>query len=341
MKLLSICVPCYNSEAYMEKCVDSLLAGGEDVEIVIVDDGSRDGTAAIADRYAQQYPDVIRVVHKENGGHGSAVNSGIDAAVGTYFKVVDSDDFLEEDAFKKVLEKLRELDSDSNGPDMMLCNYVYNKEGEHRHKSINYRGIMPENRLFTWDEAGICRKGHYILMHAIIYRTSILRDMGFRLPEHCFYVDNIYAFNPFPHVKTLYYMDVDLYYYYIGREDQSVNERVMISRLDQQMRVNRIMADYYSDHYDMIIENPKVSKYMFSYLEIITTISSIMAYVSNTPEHIRMKEELWSYLRTKDTRLYRRLHRGILGRFLNLPGEGSRRLCVMIYRIARRMFNFN
>ena len=269
------------------------------------------------------------------------MNSGIDVAAGTYFKVVDSDDFLEKGAYRQVLDKLRELEGASSGPDMMLCNYVYNKEGEHRHKSIRYKGILPTDRLFTWDEAGHFRKGHYILMHAIIYRTSILRQMEFRLPEHCFYVDNIYAFHPFPHVKTLYYMDIDLYYYYIGRTDQSVNERVMISRLDQQMRVNRIMADYYSDHYDMISGNVKVSKYMFSYLEIITTISSILAYVSNKPEHIRMKDDLWTYLKSKDERLYRRLHRGIFGFLLTLPGEGSRRFCVLAYRIARRLFNFN
>ena len=103
MKLLTITVPCYNSESYMKRCIDSLLAGGEDVEIIIVDDGSTDGTAGIADEYAMQYPSVVKAIHQENGGHGQAVNTGIRNAKGLYFKVVDSDDWVKEEAYLKIL----------------------------------------------------------------------------------------------------------------------------------------------------------------------------------------------------------------------------------------------
>ena len=96
MKLLSIAIPCYNSEKYMRKCIDSLLIGGEDVEILIIDDGStKDRTAEIADEYEAQFPTIVRAIHKENGGHGSAVNTGIANATGLYFKVVDSDDWAD------------------------------------------------------------------------------------------------------------------------------------------------------------------------------------------------------------------------------------------------------
>ena len=98
MKILSFAVPCYNSEAYMRKCIDSLLPGGEDVEIIIVDDGSSDGTAAIADEYEAKYPGICRAIHQENAGHGGAVNTGITNARGMYFKVVDSDDWLDTDS---------------------------------------------------------------------------------------------------------------------------------------------------------------------------------------------------------------------------------------------------
>ena len=99
MKLLSIAVPCYNSAAYMEHCIESLLKGGEEVEIIIVDDGStKDNTAEIADRYAKQYPSIIKAVHQENGGHGEAVNTGLKNATGLYFKVVDSDDWVDEES---------------------------------------------------------------------------------------------------------------------------------------------------------------------------------------------------------------------------------------------------
>ena len=133
MKLLSIAVPCYNSEAYMRKCVDSLLAGGEDVEIIIVDDGStRDDTAGIADEYAAKYPSIVKAVHQENGGHGAAVNTGIDNATGLYFKVVDSDDWLKREAYLQVLDTLRDFVGGSETLDMLVCNFVYEKEGEKR-----------------------------------------------------------------------------------------------------------------------------------------------------------------------------------------------------------------
>ena len=100
MKYITFTVPCYNSQDYMERCIESLLPGGEDVEIIIVDDGSKDATGEIADYYERQYPSIVKAVHKENGGHGSGVNAGLKRASGMYFKVVDSDDWLDETAYE-------------------------------------------------------------------------------------------------------------------------------------------------------------------------------------------------------------------------------------------------
>ena len=137
MKLLSIAIPCYNSEGYMRKCIESLLTGGDDVEIIIVDDGStRDRTAEIADEYAAKYPTIVKAVHKANGGHGSAVNTGIDYATGLYFKVVDSDDWVKREAYTKVLDTLREFAGGPQVLDMLVCNYVYEKEGEKKKTTI-------------------------------------------------------------------------------------------------------------------------------------------------------------------------------------------------------------
>ena len=119
MKLLTVTVPCYNSESYMEKCVDSLLKGGDRVEIIIIDDGSKDSTGAIADRYAEQYPDIVRAIHQPNGGHGEGVNQGIRNARGIYYKVVDSDDWVDVEALKKVLDKLRQFVRDEKLVDMI------------------------------------------------------------------------------------------------------------------------------------------------------------------------------------------------------------------------------
>lgn len=342
MKLLSIAIPCYNSAGYMRNCIESLLTGGEDVEILVVDDGStKDDTAAIADEYARNYPTIVKAVHKENGGHGSAVNAGIENATGLYFKVVDSDDWVKEDAYKEILSKLRELAGGSQVLDMLISNFVYEKEGEKRKKVMNYRHILPKDTMFTWADCKHFTKGHYILMHSVIFRTALLRDCGLKLPEHTFYVDNLYVFEPLPHVKNMYYLDVNFYRYYIGREDQSVNESIMISRIDQQIRVNKIMIDYLVEHKAEIMKDKKCYQYMRNYLEIITTVSSILLIKADTPEHLEKKKELWDYLKQKDWKLHWYLRNGIMGGAMNLPGKGGRKISVEGYRICQKIFNFN
>jgi len=342
VKLLSIAVPCYNSEQYMHKCIDSLLVGGEDVEIIIVDDGSTmDRTPEIADEYAAQFPTIVKAVHKANGGHGSAVNTGIANATGLYFKVVDSDDWVKKDAYMKVLDKLRELAGGNKALDMLICNYVYEKEGEKRKKRIRYRHILPIDEIFTWKDCHHFTKGHYILMHSVIFRTRLLRECGLKLPEHTFYVDNLYVFEPLPHVRNMYYMDVNFYRYYIGREDQSVNESVMISRIDQQLRVNRLMIDFMVENKPEIVKTKRLYQYMMNYLEIITTISSVLLIRSGTEENLEKKKELWQYLKKKDRRLYCRIRWGVLGNAMNLPGRSGRKISVEGYKICQKIFKFN
>ena len=325
MKLLSVAIPCYNSEDYMKKCVESLLPGGEDVEILIVDDGSTDGTGEIADAYEKLYPSVVRAIHKKNGGHGSAVNTGLACASGLYFKVVDSDDWVKESAYMKILEVLRDLVAGESTLDMLISNFVYEKEGEKKHKVMKYHHALPQDKIFGWNEVKHFRKGQYILMHSVIFRTKLLRESGLQLPENTFYVDNIFVFEPLPYVKTMYYLDVNFYRYYIGREGQSVNEQIMIGRIDQQIKVNQIMIDYLVDKMAKISGKRKLKKYMINYLEIITVISSVMLIRSGTEENLEKKAQLWNYIRQKDIGLFMKLRYGVLGSSMNLPGRGGRR----------------
>ena len=341
MKLLTVTIPCYNSEEYMGKCVESLLVGGEDVEIIIVDDGSTDRSASIAEEYVQKYPSMVRAIHKENGGHGSAVNTGLENATGLFFKVVDSDDWVKESDYKQILATLRELAGGEKVLDMLISNFVYEKEGEKKNKVMRYRHALPQNEMFTWKQVRHFHKGQYILMHSVIYRTKLLRDCGLKLPEHTFYVDNLFVFEPLPYVKNMYYMDVNFYRYYIGREGQSVNETVMISRIDQQIKVNKIMVDYMVERKAQMKNDRKMKGYMINYLEIITTISSILLIRGGTEEHLQKKKELWDYIRQKDRILYTRLRYGILGNSMNLPGKGGRKISVEGYRICQRFFKFN
>lgn len=338
MKLLSIAIPCYNSEAYMEKCVDSLLVGGEEVEILIVDDGSTDRTAEIADAYEKRYPTIVRAIHQENGGHGEAVNAGIRNAQGLYFKVVDSDDWVNKEAYQKILKTLEELLRGPKTVDLFISNFVYEKQGATRKKVMQYRHCFPQGEVFGWNEMRHMQKGKYLLMHSMIYRTQLLQQCGLELPKHTFYVDNLFAYEPLPYVQNMYYLDVNFYRYFIGRDDQSVNEKVMISRIDQQIRVNKLMVDVYNRGN---FTNKRLRSYMFCYLDIITTVSSIMLIRANTEEALEKKKQLLEYIKSENRVLYRKLRHSLFGRVMNLPGKGGRKMSVAAYKISQKFYGFN
>lgn len=338
MKYISFAIPCYNSEAYMEKAVQSILKGGEDVEIIIVNDGSTDKTKKIAKRYAEQYPTIVKAVNKENGGHGDAVNSGLSHATGKYFKVVDSDDWVDEDSLMQILDAAKSFVQADTEVDMIISNYVYEKVGMEHKKVMHYRNVLPQNQVFHWNDIGHFRLDQYILMHSVTYRTEMLKLCQLRLPKHTFYVDNIYVYYPLPHVRTMYYMDVDFYRYYIGREDQSVNEKVMISRIDQQIFVTKSMIAMYELRK---ITSIKLRKYMINYLAIMMTVSSILCIRSKKSENLEKRAELWKCLKQTDYRTYAKIRYGILGQTINLPGRSGRKVSSMVYSVARRLIGFN
>ena len=338
MKLLSVVIPCYNSENYMRHAVETLLVGGDDVEIIIVDDGSSDKTYEIGLELEAQHPGIVRVVHQENAGHGGAVNTGLLEATGLYFKVVDSDDWVKEEAFLEALATLRRLVEDGVSLDMFICNYVYEKVGEKRKKVIHYRNCMPQDCVFTWDDVSHFRTGQFILMHSVIYRTKLLRECGLELPKHTFYVDNIYVYQPLPQVKTMYYKDLNLYRYFIGREDQSVNENNMMKRIDQQLFVTRTIIDL---HDLTKLKNRHLRSYMTKYLMIMMTISSVFLIKIGTEEALTKKDELWEYLENKNKRMYKDISRTLLGQSSKLHSRPGQKVVKTGYEIARKLFHFN
>ncbi len=337
-KILSVAVPCYNSEAYMHRCIESLLPGGEEVEIIIVDDGSTDGTGAIADKYAMEYPSICKAVHKPNGGHGDAVMEGLKNAEGVFFKVVDSDDRVGREAYMKLLGVMRKSVLENHRLDMLISNYVYDKQNTRRKKVMRYVTALPTDTYFTWDDIGHFRNTQYILMHSVIYRTELLRECGLSLPKHTFYVDNLFVFQPLSSVKVMYYVDVNFYWYFIGREDQSVNEDIMIKRLDQQLLVNRMMIECFDSSN---VENKKCRKYMINYLTIIMTVSSIMSILSGDKENFKKKAQLWKLLKEKEPWAYRRIRYSVLGIWMNWPGKLGRKISVIGYRVVQKIFGFN
>lgn len=340
MKLLTVAVPCYNSEAYMRKCIDALLIGGDEVEVLIIDDGStKDRTPEIADEYQEKYPSIVRAIHQENKGHGGAVNTGIEHAAGLYYKVCDSDDYLAEEAYLYIMSAIRKMAAGNNCVDVIFSNYTYDKVGKKRKYVMRYDKYFPQDRIFGWDEFKELNWDHYVLMHSVTYRTDFLRSTGLRLPEHTFYVDNIYAYIPFAKVKTMYYCNVDLYMYYIGRADQSVNNSVMLGRLEQQRKVNEIIIDYLGEIRDVPL-HPNQRSFMFHAVSIMMMVTSELMIRSGSQEKLEEKKALWQRLKDTDERAYRKIRGSILGRVINLPGRPGRRLVVLGYNVGQKIFGF-
>ena len=312
MKLISFAIPSYNSQDYLRHCVDTILTGGEDVEILIINDGSTDNTAAIADEYAAKYPSIVRAIHKENGGHGSAVNRGRDEATGLYYKVVDSDDWVNADALKTLLDTIRTHMAENKLPDLYITNFTYDHVYDHTQFVRKWHRQFPANTFCTWEDVGLFVGSQVLLMHSLMYKTQRLWESDTQLPEHTFYVDNYFAYKPLPLMRTIFYLDVDLYNYFIGRDDQSVNIRNFTKRYDQQLRVMRCMADAYT--YEEIRQmQPPLRRYMLHCLSAIM-LNTMMFCCSggDEPERIAAHEELWQHIQEQDPELYHFLvHRGM------------------------------
>lgn len=339
MKDITFTVPCYNSEEYMERCIDSLLSADERAEIIIVDDGSTDGTGEIADNYARNYPEIVKVVHQENGGHGAGVNAGLALATGTYFKVVDSDDWLDEEELQKLLRKIKQWKKSDTTVDLIICNYIYDHFYEGKTRRMGYKNVLKENRVCGWNDIRRFHPSQYLVMHSLFFRTEVLRKSGVKLPKHTFYVDNIFANQPLPHVKSLCYLNLDMYHYFLGREDQSVNEKVLMSRIDQQIKVTKIVSRCV-DLNEVREEYPKLAEYMCRNISIMMAISSIHLLLIDSQEAYGKRRQLWNHIKEENIRLYIRLKYTTLSGLTYLPGRLGGMLTKSGYRAARKIYQF-
>lgn len=339
MKLITFAVPCYNSESYMHRCIDSLLTGGSRVEIVLVDDGSTDRTGEIADEYQSRYPDIIKVVHKENGGHGSGIIAGLEAAEGLYYKVIDSDDWADAESLQKILDLIETFMKRGNLLDLIVCNYVYEPESKKPH-TVHYRGIFPREREFTWAECGPFDLTRYMIMHSVFYRTELVRECDLQIPLHTFYVDNIFLYSPLPLVNFIYYCDTDFYHYYIGRSDQSVNEAIMIDRVDQQILVSKLILEKH-DLVKIRQARPKLYRYMVNYASMMVLISAVLLTLDGSPEALDKLEAYWKYLKEIYPQYYGHLRYRSLAGFFAYRNKFIRAITTAGYHLIQKIYKFN
>ena len=246
-KLLTVTVPAYNADRWLEYNLDSLLLPSclDILEVLVVDDGSVDRTGEIADIYAARYPDTVRVIHKANGGHGSGVNTGIKEARGRYFKVVDADDWVDEDAFQNLIEALKDADDD-----IVSSGFLWAKDN-----GSSYPATFPTEAEFKEPFKGV-RYGEtyrfeeiaeqlYLKIHNLTYRTALLKEHDIRLDEHCYYVDTEYITYPVPFVETVRFLPDFVYRYRINRAGQSMGVKQMQKYAENYDRVLGSLLRFY------------------------------------------------------------------------------------------------
>lgn len=339
-KTLTFVVPAYNMTEYLERCVMSLIAAkrNDDIEVLIVDDGSSDGTLEMAQKFEARYPGIVRAIHQENKGHGGAVNTGIAAASGMYVKVVDADDWVGPESLEQVMAVLRE-EADSTEPiDMLVTNYVYDKVGKRNKHVVNFRHAMKAGERLIWNDLGHFGLAEYILMHALTYRTAVVRESGMQLPEHTFYVDFIYAYQPFPWVKTMKYLDTPFYHYFIGRDGQSVQTDVMIRRVDQLRLVNQCMVRATPERGTV---PDGLYHYMIHFLAIESSVASVFMILSRDPENYEKKKDMWDDIKAYSPTIYKDVRKKAMSRALNLRGSIGRFVIRKGYFVAEHVVGFN
>ena len=240
-KILTIAIPAYNVERYLRQCLDSFLVESvlEETEVLIINDGSEDSTEQIGLEYQRRFPDSIRVITKENGGHGSAINTGIEYAQGKYFKIVDGDDWVNSEEWEEFIHFLKSQDCDlvaSNFRKMDHTTLYPLKQPELTFNNFRY------NEMYKFQD--IYGKA-FIKMHSMTIRTSIFKENNIKISQHCFYVDAEYIFFPIPYIKNVIFYEPDIYMYRLGLPGQSIDIKKMQKNMSNHTHVLERMLRYY------------------------------------------------------------------------------------------------
>lgn len=259
-KILTLIVPSYNMERYLPRCLDSLVAAEDTLEaldVVIVNDGSKDRTLEIAQSYANKYPGTFRVIDKENGNYGSCINAGLKVAMGKYVRPLDADDYVVSSNLPEIIRTFDKIDVD-----VMITDFTEVSDACETLREKNFN-LLVANQPFQVDDTLL----HYGLpMHALTYRTSLLRDVGYRQTEGIFYSDQEWNFLPFSKVETLYYLPLKFYQYVLGRNGQSVDPAVEQKHMDSNTTV--LLSQLHC--IAKVDKQSRNYKYMFHYLQYLS-----------------------------------------------------------------------
>ena len=245
MKILSFIIPSYNCSAFLPKCIESMLHPSimDQLEIIVVNDGSVDNTGSVAEDYVAKFPQTVKLIHQENKGHGGALNTGCTAAQGKYLKVIDADDWVETNNLPAFLAFLSKCDSD------VVLTHHYTRDIST--EEVKHWKSYPETfgSPYTLEQIMLQPQNfdRSLTFHGITYRTDFYQSLNIRLSEKVFYEDHEYATFACCKAASVTPLDLFIYNYRIGDVQQSVSDANQLKRLTHMETVlKRFLAEYTS-----------------------------------------------------------------------------------------------
>lgn len=297
MKVLTVIIPSYNTESFIKKNMTTFIDERifKKVEILLINDGSKDNTAELAEKYEKDFPGFVRFINKENGGHGSVINRGIQEAQGKYIKVIDADDWVDTDNLVKLVKQL-----DTTDADVVINPYikVHQQTGE---KLLC--GTIDNVDDSTFEFNKIVKANYKIVLHSGTYKTELFRGHGIKVTEKCFYEDFQYTFYPIPYINTVLYDDHPVYYYLVGQKTQSVNATSGLKNIEMYKKVLFDSVDYYENIKDSV--NDVTNAYMDNCLsDFIRSMYNIFLRNGNVSNIVNIMRESDNELKSKSTYFY-------------------------------------
>ena len=240
-KLISVCVPAYNVEKYLDRCIYTLINHDMSpyLDIMIVDDGSVDKTAVIAREYEEHYPGIVRLISKENGGHGSTINRAVKEAKGKYFRTVDGDDWVDSRQLAAFMNELLRRDCEA---DVISSNYHEVDMDTSKLTPVSQEMDLDYYREYRFEDLDADKV--YLTLAGMMIKTSILREMKVKILEHAFYVDVEFILFPVPYINTILFTDHYIYKYMRGNAEQSVAIPNMLKRYENHEKVMKRVLSY-------------------------------------------------------------------------------------------------
>lgn len=330
MKTLSILVPVYNTEKYIKRCMDSILLKEilDDIEVILVNDESKDNSLKIIKQYEKKYPQSVIIIDKKNGGHGSTINEGLKIATGKYFRVIDSDDWVNSIDFIKLVKKIKNEDVD-----LIVTNYTKEIISSGISEKIVWNNLK-DNKTYNFDnfDLSILNQNYFVMANSM-YKTKVLKDSKLKLMEKTFYVDMQYNVVPILYIKDFKFLDLDIYRYFIGRADQSMNLQNFVKNRSNHEIVMKYLIEYFTKNSNKFSKNKKEYIRQIIFYMLITHYYIYCVYSKKDKKQIYKEIKSFdNYLKEINIELYKLMN--------NIPQIKYNRMTKFVFvRTNTQIFN--